>query len=304
MNHWRLLMMIPLLLGARLVAGADDAAALADFKARCAAPGVLKCVGFDVDDDFSAGQVGPAADGRVRAAMDGSVRASGAGSLRFEIPSRSPPNSSGYWLDSLGGKFGQGSTFYFQFRQRFSRALLETHYQEQAGWKQFIVYQAGPSCTSVQLVMLNQYLRGLPTLYTACGSNNLNVELPDGDHLLQQGDYRCHRRDPQPGRCAIYVADRWMTFSFQVDVGTFGKPDSRVLAWVAAEGEPLRQFIDFPGLVLDYEDSPGEGFNRIQFTPYHTDKDHRQEHPVAYTWYDELIVAWKPIAAPAANRAR
>ncbi len=303
MNRRSLLVMIPLLLAAGLATGADDPA-LADFRARCAAPGVLKCVGFDGDSDFDAGQVSPAADGRVRATRDAVVRASGAGSLRFEIPSRSPPNSSGYWLDSLGGKFGQGSTFHFQFRQRFSKALLETRYREPAGWKQFIVYQAGPSCTSVQLVMLNQYLRGLPTLYTACGQNNLYVELPDGDHLIQQGDYRCHRRDPRPGRCAFYVSDRFMTFSFQVDVGTFGQPDSRVLGWVGVEGEPLRQFIDFPGLVLDYEDSPGEGFNRIQLTPYHTDKDHRQEHPVAFTWYDELIVSQSPIAAPAANRAR
>jgi len=285
------------------LAAADDAASR-DFAARCAAPGVLKCVGFDDDRDFAAGQISPAADGRIRATRDQQVMASGRGSLRFEIPSRSPPNSSGYWLDSLGGKFGQQSTFHFQFRQRFSPEFLETPYQEAAGWKQFIVYQSGPSCTSVQLVLINQYLRGLPTMYAACGQDNLYVLRPDGDHFIQQGDYLCSRRDPRPGRCARYVANEWLTFSFRVDVGTYGKPDTRVQGWIGHGAGPLRQFIDFPDLVLNFADSPTEGFNRIQLTPYHTDKDPSQVHPVAYTWYDELIVSREAIGAPSTANGR
>jgi hypothetical protein len=291
-------MVLSALVATAVPAGAADNVAIQDFKARCAAAGVLKCVGFDNPGDFSGGQVNPAADGRVRATMDQAITASGAGSLRFEIPSRSPANSSGYWLDSLGGKFGQGSTFHFQFRQRFSREMLATEYREPAGWKQFIVYQAGPSCTSVQLVLINQYLRGLPTMYAACGQDNLYIEQADGDHLIQQGDYRCLRRNPREGRCAFYVADKWMTFSFQVDVGSFGKPDTRVQGWIGYGNDPLRKFIDYPDLVLNYADSPGEGFNQIQLTPYQTDKDHTQVHPVAFTWYDELIVSRQPIAPP------
>lgn len=269
-----------------------------DFRARCSAEGVVKCVGFDDERDFSLGQVNPAADEVVRASMDRRVSASGAGSLRFVIPSRSPPNSSGYWADTLGAKFGQGSTLYLQFRQRFSREYLATRYREAGGWKQFIVYQAGPSCTSVQLVLVNQYLRGLPTMYAACGKDNLSVEQADGDFLIQQGDFQCLRRDPRPGPCAFYRADQWMTFSFRVDVGTFGKPDTKVAGWVGYGGELMKQFIDYPGLVLNYSDRPSEGFNTVQFTPYQTDKDHTQEHPVAYTWYDELIVSRRPIAGP------
>jgi hypothetical protein len=288
-----------LLAGAAIADPTDDA----DFAARCAAAGVLRCIGFDTPADFSAGQISPAADGVVRASRDTRVRASGASSLRFEIPSRSPPNSSGYWLDSLGAKFGQGRTFHFQFRQRFSAEMLSTRYREPAGWKQFIVYQAGPSCTSVQLVMINQYLRGVPTLYAACGRDNLYVELSDGDHLIQQGDYACRRRNPPGTRCARYVADEWMSFGFQVDVGTFGKPDTRVQGWIGTGDRPIAKFIDFPDLVLNYEDWDGEGFNQIQLTPYQTDKDPRQAHPVAFTWYDELIVSRQPIAAPGAHRA-
>lgn len=289
-------------LGAPVFAAEDPASR--DFAARCTAEGVVKCVGFDQDGDFTAGQLNPAADGRIRATQDQKIVASGRGSLRFEIPSRSPPNSSGYWLDSLGAKFGQNSTFHFQFRQRFSPEFLETRYKEPAGWKQFIVYQSGPSCTSVQLVLINQYLRGLPTMYAACGQDNLYVLRPDGDHFIQQGDYLCSRRNPAPGRCARYVADQWLTFSFQVDVGTFGRPDTRVQGWIGYGAGPVRQFIDFPDLVLNFSDSPTEAFNRIQLTPYQTDKDPAQEHPVAYTWYDELIVSRKAIAAPAQTDGR
>ena len=289
-------------------------AATRDFRARCDAPGVVKCVGFDSPGDFHNGQINPSADGRTRPVMDRAILASGEGSLRFEIPSRSPANSSGYWADALGARFGQGSVLYFQFRQRFSKEMLATRYREEGGWKQFIIYQHGPSCTSVQLVAVNQYLRGLPILYAACGDVGLFVEQSDGDHLIQQGDYHCFRRDPQPGACAMYVADQWMTFYFQVNVGHYGKPDTWVLGWIGhdpssgsgsgSKSGKLRQFIDFPGLTLNFADDPGEAFDEIQFTPYQTDKDARQEHPVGHTWYDELLVSRRPIAAPALPNAR
>ncbi len=289
-------------MGGTAVAAEPPAAQLSpatrDFQARCAAPGVVKCVGFDAPVDFRSGQVNPSADGRTRPGMDSKIHASGEGSLRFEIPSRSPANSSGYWADSLGARFGEGKVLYFQFRQRFSKELLETRYLEEGGWKQFILYQAGPSCTSVQLVAVNQYLRGLPILYAACGEDALFIEQSDGDHLIQQGDYRCYRRDPRPADCAMYVPDQWMTFYFQVDVGHYGKPDTRVQGWMGTGAGKLRQFIKFPGLTLNYADEPDEAFDQIQFTPYQTGKDARQEHPVAYTWYDELIVSRLSIAAP------
>ena len=291
-------------------------AATRDFEARCDTAGVVKCVGFDSPGDFHNGQINASADGRTRPVMDRAILASGEGSLRFEIPSRSPANSSGYWADSLGARFGQGTVLHFQFRQRFSKEMLETRYREEGGWKQFIIYPAGPSCASVQLVAVNQYLRGLPILYAACGDVGLFVEQSDGDHLIQQGDYRCFRRDPQPGACAMYVADQWMTFYFAVNVGHYGKPDTWVQGWIgydAGSGRgsvsgggsgKLRQFIDFPGLTLNFADDPGEAFDQIQFTPYQTGKDDRQEHPVAHTWYDELIVSRRPIAAPGLSNAR
>lgn len=303
LNFFAIFLGFSLLVGPS-VRAVELTAATRDFAARCNAAGVVKCVGFDAPGDFRNGQISPSADGRTRPVMDRSVLASGEGSLRFEIPSRSPANSSGYWADALGARFGEGTVLHFQFRQRFSQEMLATRYREEGGWKQFIIYPAGPSCTSVQLVAVNQYLRGLPILYAACGEVGLFVEQSDGDHLIQQGDFSCSRREPRPGACAMYVADQWMTFYFQVNVGHYGKPDTRVQGWIGSGAGKLRQFIDFPDLTLNYEDDPGEAFDQIQFTPYQTDKDARQVHPVAHTWYDELIVSRRPIAAPGFSNGR
>ncbi|MDP2324904.1 MAG: hypothetical protein Q8N51_12875, partial [Gammaproteobacteria bacterium] len=111
-----------------------------NFQARCAGSGVLQCVGFDSSADFSSSLLFPAGDGQIRAVMDSNVKASGNGALRFEIPSNSGANSSGYWLGSLGKDFGPGDTMHLQFRQRFSQAMLNTNYEPGAGWKQFILH--------------------------------------------------------------------------------------------------------------------------------------------------------------------
>lgn len=269
----------------------------ADFRARCSAPGVVKCTGFDTPADFADGLVSPSGDNRVFPEPDRQVYASGGGALRFTIPARSPANSSGYWADSLGRKFGPGDKLHLQFRQRFSKSMLNTEFEPKAGWKQFILYPAShPSCTTLQFVMINGYLRGFPTMYASCGSMGLETELPDGDIRIQQGEVDCRYRDMSG--CMRYAPDEWMTFYFEFDLGEFGSPSTRIRAWMGYQGKPLRQIIDQKNFSLDYDSSASERLNRIQLTPYHTDKNYEQVHPIAYTWYDELIVATTPIAAP------
>ncbi len=278
---------------------ADIDRAADDFRLRCSGSGVVKCVGFDSREDFSGGRVSPAADGRILAELDTETSASGAGSLRFTIPTRSPANSSGYWLDSLGKRFGPGDTLHLQFRQRFSKTMLETQFEPVGGWKQFILYPAGqPSCTTMQFVMNNGYLRGFPTMYASCGRTGFEVPMPNGDIRLQQGDVDCRYQDKSG--CMRYRADQWMTFYFEIELGQFDSPTSHVRAWMGYAGKPLRQVIDFPAFNLEYDSSPSERLNQIQFTPYQTNKDPAHAHPAAYTWYDELIVSTEPIAAPGA----
>ena len=274
-----------------------------NFQTRCSGPGVLQCVGFDSAADFSSTLMNPAGDGQVRGVLDSNVKASGNGALRFEIPSNSGANTSGYWLGSLGKDFGPGDTMYLQFRQRFSKEFLTTRYDPGGGWKQFILHPAGiPSCTTLQFVMVNRYLAGFPIMYGSCGSALLEERLPDGDIRFQQGpEINCLRRN-QSG-CKRYVADNWTTFYLKFAFGAFRSPTTHLEAWMANEGEPLVQILDIPDFPLDYDSSPSERLNRIQITPYQTGKNASQSHSVAYTWYDELIVSTQPIPAPTGTTA-
>ena len=121
------------LLGCSFMAGSLPAGA-EDFATRCSKPGVLKCIGFDSDDDIRHNvNLFPAAGGQWRGDIDTSVRASGNGSLRFVIPSGSGPNASGYYSTTMGQKFGPGDTFYVQFRQRFSPEMLNTRFSHRLG---------------------------------------------------------------------------------------------------------------------------------------------------------------------------
>jgi hypothetical protein len=276
----------------------------ADFLARCSAPGVLKCIGFDSASDFIAGTtIFPADDGQIRAIRDTSTRASGTSALRFDIPPFSSSNSSGHFRGLFGQDFGPGQTFYVQWRQRFSPDMLNTNFAGSNGFKQHIFWHgSGGSCTDVQLVTQNIEQRGFPQMYTACGARGLNYQLPDGDWVLESGGFYCTNRMDQPGEndCAYYQPNRWLTFYYQVTVGSWGQANSVVKAWMGYEGEPLRQFINISNLRIDNDSPSTKKFRQVDLLPYQTGKSSSQNHPTAYTWYDELIISSSPIAAPGA----
>ena len=289
-----------------LQAGTTSTANGSDFNARCHAAGVVKCVGFD-----SASEIDPFvmkdSQGVVRATLDSTVKASGGGSLRFEIPPRSGQNSSGAWTARLGGSFGAGKTFYVQYRQRFSPEFLKERYAGGEGWKQSIFHMGSKTCGDLELTTVNAYYRGFPIMYTACGSRDFKTDLRNGDFLLEQSDpssggYNCHYQKPSPGSCAFYKADEWMTFYYQVSVGIWGQPNSTIKAWVGYERQPLKQFVSATKYRLDFNDGPFDAFDSISLLPYNTGKSSAQDYPVAYTWYDELVVSTKPIAAPALSK--
>jgi hypothetical protein len=269
-----------------------------DFQKRCHAPGVVKCEGFDSEMDTLA-YVYPDGGGLYRAVFDIHTTASGLGSLRFEIPAISGANSSGGWTTGLGANFGPGQAFYVQFRERFSPEFLKTKY-EGNGWKQAIFHMGHKTCGSIELTTQNTYERGYPQMYTDCGSRSFDVDLKNGDFLYETGDYSCHRWSPSPKSCAYYHANEWMTFYYEVKLGHWGRPDSSIKAWVAYEGKEYRQFVNAINYRLDADSGPSDVFNAITLTPYNTGKPAEASHPVAYVWYDELIVSKHPIAAPAA----
>jgi hypothetical protein len=294
----------------------------ADFKARCATAGVIRCVGFDSAAEVKP-HLDPAWDGVYRADVDTDTKASGAGSLRFTIPTHSGANSSGdFWLefaDDLSTQFGEGQEFYVQWRQRFSPELLTTSYKGGNGWKQIIIGEgARPghrahACTEIQLVVENTYQVGAPRMYHSCGQKDGHFEQLQvysqqaGAYLIQNAVGCPHNKVTSPP-CFMYKPNQWMTFQIHVKVGTWYKndknyrQDSTVQMWMADEGKPSKLVIDFSperGTGYDLVNSdPNAKYGKVWLSPYNTNKDETQDHPTAYTWYDELIISGARIPDP------
>jgi hypothetical protein len=258
---------------------------------------------------------------------DTTTRASGAGSLRFVIKSRSPAGSAGAWRINASDppfpvKFGPGDEFYVQWRQRFSRALLETAFQGSGGFKQLIIgeadtfgYPEARSCSEPEIVVQNVNQRGFAQLYHSCGVFR-PLEQPHGsmDFKLQNGlpEPLClYSTQSDRSRCLRYVADEWMTFQVRVKLGPRGTgtsslegpqvtgfTDSTVQMWAARAGAPSVLIHDWPGLVL--RETAGALYGKFWLLPYQTGKDPSQDHPEARTWYDELIISRERIPDPQA----
>jgi hypothetical protein len=316
-----------------------------DFANRCADPNVVKCVSFDDPVEVDPFVYPPSGEEEKRGIVDTQERASGDGSLRFEIPSNTGADTSGsFWQnfsDDLSVQFGEGEEFYVQWRQRFSPEFLSTAYEGGGGWKQVIIGEGDRqdaiaySCTTLEVVTVNGYHRGFPSMYHSCGVKDGQYEgfeepVPPSDFLLQNGvrDPGCLYSLGNAGNgyvppCIGYVADEWMTFQVHIAIGTWYQNDgvyshdSTVQLWVGREGEESQIAIDYrpmdpecqaiqqsqPGCQTGYDlvnDNPDAKYGKVWLLPYNTGKDPAASHPTAYTWFDELVISRAPIPDPGA----
>lgn len=303
-------------------------AATRDFELRCRAEGVVRCVGFDDMADFrdGEGRTSGITPGASRPAPDEMVKASGKAALRFTIPSRSGANTSGTYFtnfsDDYSVQFGESEEFFVQWRQRFSRELLEARYRGGGGWKLAIVTTGDTpgrkygSCTAVGIVLQNYYQRGLPILYNSCTGSTSHGPY-DGFYERIPGDYRLQNARGRPyclysqeassffpphGNCFQLLPDQWMTFQLRVQTGPRVNDEfvgSRITLWAAREGQPSEPVIDWgPYNLSAGRPADAERYGKVWLLPYNTGKDASEAHPEAYTWYDELIVSRRRIADP------
>ncbi len=309
---------------------ADDAAA-ADFRARASHPDVVRAVGFDRPEDVTE-HVQP--DGRLARSgggWDSAVAASGAGSLRFVVSPGSGAGDAGSWRVNFSDppfdeQFGEMEEFFVQWRQRFDTAFIDTIFETRGatGWKQVIIGEGdvpgrrARSCTELEIVVTDSGQRGLPQIYHSCGRARPWHERHGRHDYLLQNAVRppclySRNRGPQARAeppCVGYAPEEWMTFQVRVSLGPRGVADSPihgpgvegftasvVQMWVAREGEASKLVHDWSNIVL--LESRGREYGKVWFVPYLTRKDESQMHPVAHTWYDELIVSRSRIADPA-----
>jgi len=295
-----------------------------DFQARCGAPGVLRCEGWDSPSDFVPASGGggyatgyyPPGDNTQQGIQDTSTFVSGGSSLKFVIrPGSVYPHGSspaGYYLVQFGPdgnahNFGEGSDLYFQFRYRLDPQMINYYWPSAGGegWKIFIVWGPvpGPSCTGDQFVQENTYQRNIATAYTSCSAPSLVTNNGNTPFLFEQGDYNCpygtnYATDPN---CFQYPVNTWVTEYWHVHVGTYGLPNSTFQAWVGSQGRPLKQFINLPNFTFGDSSDHTAGMKAIQFTPYFSGANGSTTTPASAMWFDEFIVSTQPIAAPADN---
>jgi hypothetical protein len=317
-------------------AGATNA--LADFQARCAAPGVIVCQGFDDASVFvpmtnqAPGGTGLYPDGTggySKSTMDTTITASGAGSLKFEIDTYTGANVAGAFrqmfspspsgavpsnVQCFGPDPGCSPTFYVQYRFRISPEMVNQDWGDPSGntsWKFSIFHWSSKTCGSVELTSTNNYQSGSPIMYTDCGGRGLftnpwpNLTWNNGTppYLTQQGDtsttgYNCPYGNITNPDCFFFTTNTWMTFYWKITVGAWGTPTSTIQAWVSpGPGQPLNEWVNLSNFTLNY-DTLGEDYNSVELLNYMTGKDASLNHPVAYSWYDEVIVSTQAIAAP------
>ncbi len=316
-----------------------------NFTTRCAQPGVLRCVSFDSASDIAGGfgDNSGILPGDAVPTLDATLNASGGtgSSLKFVIPANSSANSSGsYWINfsnDLMTQFGQNSEFYVQWRQRFSPEFITTIFAGGGGWKQAIIGEGdnpgctsgnsltkdnggfcASSCTQLEVVTQNTFLRGIPQMYHSCGVKDGQYQPLDvvtsGSTIHPQYASTSLPNCNYPGpytttNCIPYKANQWMTFQVHVKVGTWYTNnmvylgDSAIHLWIAEEGQASR-------LAMQRDSSVGTGYDLVNLTPaisnygkvwllpYDTGKDPTVTNPIAYTWYDELIISRNPIADP------
>jgi len=235
--------------------------------------------------------------------MDREITASGSGALRFQIDPHTGANVAGAWRQAFGQAFGPHSTFYVQFRFRISPEMVNQNWGDSSGrtsWKVAIFHYSSKTCGSVELTTTNYYSAGLPIMYTDCGGRGIFTNEGKPPYLRQQGDtaksgYNCWYGND--AGCFRFVPNTWMTFYYKVSIGEWGKPNSSIQAWVGLPGQHLKEWVNIHSFVLDVDD-PGKNYDSIDLLNYMTGKDASLDHPIAYTWYDELVVSREPIAPP------
>ncbi len=141
-----------------------------NFKKRCEGPGVVKCLTFDSNSGMS--MMGGAK-------LHTEIKAAGASSMRVDI-TPTAGDAPGNITTKLGADFGEGSSLYMQWRQRFSPEMVDADLGGE-GYKQFVIYDGTPCGPNMEVAMLNKDYRGFPIIYSACGNSYYRKNLGGGE---------------------------------------------------------------------------------------------------------------------------
>jgi hypothetical protein len=301
-----------------------------DFASRCAAPGVIKCVGFDDPAQIAGPWDGPSgilAGDNTTPKLDGTTKASGNSALLFTIPSNTGPNSAGAYFtdfaDDLSVQFGENQDFFIQWRQRFSHDFV---WSTGGGYKRIIVgtgdvpQVVASSCSDLEVVVTTYETSRFPVMYDSCSGSTSHGPYDGFYEPFGQYDFKLENARPSPfctyqqgtppacfppqGNCFEDFTDEWLTYQIEIQTGPRVADEftnSHVRLWIARENGTSEAVIDWgPYNLTAGPPSDDERFGKVWLTPYQTNKDPSLSYPTAYTWYDELIISKQWIPDPGA----
>ncbi len=185
------------------------------------------------------------------------------------------------------------------------------------------------SCEQLEVVVQHYQNYGFPIMYHGCGQKDgrydsimlegLKTKWSMNDIDYQPGTgcfYNWISKERKKGRtnfekapgddvgCIVYKPDQWMTFQVRVKVGTWYKNDknynrdSVVQLWIAEQGKPSDLVVNHSAYDLANTATPPVKYGKVWLLPYHTRKNASEDHPITYTWYDELIISTSRIPDP------
>ena len=298
---------------------------------------VFMSVRFDTQAEFDRGVFPNAYSSRV--VYDTGVRSSGNGSVRFEIPSGGGAANPAWrrnFADDYASRiqFGEYDEFYFSCRTRLSAGFVaETFGGTGDGWKQIMLNQADlsqvnfeqgsevGSCTPLEVVVQNQYLDGIPKIYTNCGDFQYYYECIGQDCFPQPAmgsldlSFNCHTHPTEDlSQCFPYVDSEWLTCLIKLTLGPLGSMtdrytgtpetgfiNSRVEMWWARDGQAYQKTHDAYDTVFRRgggatQTTDEEEYGKFWLTPFNDLAS--GTHQTHYMWFDELLASRSNIHAP------
>lgn len=288
--------------------------AYTNFRTRCTTTGVILCIDFDTTNDFVQNTfIFPAGDTNFYGTRDIAVAATGDSSLKFRLPAGSSnANISGFYRSANWSQtFSQNSHWYAQYQTRLSPEMLSNMTQWDSEWKNSIFHMSTATCGGVEITnKIRNDSNHFFESYTDCGATPFYLD--DGvDIYVEQGAnpkptgagywcaYPALPGPPGTGDCFFLQTNKWITYYWDVQIGTWGSANSTVKAYVAIDGGGYQQIVNLVNTILSRNSADTDGYNSVDFLPYMTSLS-TSASVDANVWYDELIVSTQPIVAPGA----
>lgn len=187
----------------------------------------------------------------------------------------------------------QTSPIWLQFRFKQEQAFIdEPRSFNLPSPKVFVMWGGPTSCSNNEFAQVNQYWRGYPQFYEACGAIQPLIKLPPYDYDLQPGgETRCHYQAPaeRPGETCVSYRGDWATHTFRLDLdGSIHDGIPWVDGWIQYDGE--RRYH-----ILSFELKITRQLQSVYFGPYMTGKSALVDHPEWSVWYQDILITRESI---------